>query len=175
MPELEHEQLPEAQRVIACAADMFLDQAGDERRLEIAPLPRSRCIEHVGEEIGQSPAEPDAHRHAEALLPAVENSRGQQRPQRLFQNVLAAAACDLEADGSVAAKSMTSLSSSGTRDSIECAMLIRSTFVRTSSGRYVSKSSRIMRLRSGRASNRSKRRARAASASMASRARTSAE
>ena len=41
---------------------------------------------------------------------------------------------------------MTRLSSSGTRDSIECAMLMRSTLVSTSSGRYVSKSKRIIRL-----------------------------
>ena len=59
----------------------------------------------------------------------------------------------LKCAGSVAAKSMTRLSRSGTRDSIECAMLMRSTLVSTSSGRYVSKSKRIIRLWCGSAAN----------------------
>src|SRR5437773_6725533 len=40
------------------------------------------------------------------------------------------------------------------RDSIECAMLMRSTFVRTSSGRYVSASKRIIWLDQGRCAKR---------------------
>ena len=50
----------------------------------------------------------------------------------------------LSAAGSADANLTTSLSSSGTRDSIECAMLMRSTFVSTSSGKYVSASNRII-------------------------------
>ena len=61
------------------AGEVLVDEPVDERRLEIAALARSRRLEHVGEQLGQAAAEPDAERHAEALLLPVEDRRRQQR------------------------------------------------------------------------------------------------
>ena len=82
VPELEDEQLPEPQRVVALAGQVFVDEAVDERRLEVAALARRRRPQHVGEEVAQAAAEPDAERHAEALLPAIEDLGRQQAPRR---------------------------------------------------------------------------------------------
>ena len=44
MPELEHQQLPQPQRVIAPAGQVLVDEPVDERRFEVAALPRSRRL-----------------------------------------------------------------------------------------------------------------------------------
>jgi hypothetical protein len=42
MPSFEDHELPQSQRVIAHAADMFLNEPSDEHRFEIPALQRSR-------------------------------------------------------------------------------------------------------------------------------------
>ena len=79
VPQLEDEQLPQPQRVIALAGEVLPQQARDERRLEVAALLRARRVEDVGEETRQSAAEPGAERDAEALLAPLENRVRQQR------------------------------------------------------------------------------------------------
>ena len=108
----------------------------DERRLEIAALARARRPQHVGEHVASGRRGTSAERHAESLLLPIEDRRRAAAPRATsFSTCLRRPFVNLQRAGSVAANSMTSLSSSGTRDSIECAMLMRSTFVSTSSGR----------------------------------------
>src|SRR6478735_844768 len=68
MPELEHEQLPEAKRVVALAGQVFFQEPTDERAVEVAALACARRVEHLGEQSRQAPAEPNAERNAEPLL-----------------------------------------------------------------------------------------------------------
>jgi len=58
MPQLEHQELPQAQRVVPPARQVFVDQAVHEAWLEIPALAGSRGGEDVGEDVGQAAAEP---------------------------------------------------------------------------------------------------------------------
>ena len=91
VPELEDEQLPQPQRVIAASGQVLVDDPVDERRFEVAALPRSRRLQHVREHLGQSAAEPDAERNAESLFLPIRMPAGSSDRSRLLQDVLAAA------------------------------------------------------------------------------------
>src|SRR5215831_15223948 len=47
VPELEDEQLPQPQRVVALAGEVLAQEPADERGVEIAALPRPRRVEDV--------------------------------------------------------------------------------------------------------------------------------
>ena len=57
LPQLEHEELPQPQLVVAAAAQMLGQQPVDFPGLKEAALPVARRLEHVGERLSQ-PAEP---------------------------------------------------------------------------------------------------------------------
>ena len=136
VPQLEHQQLPEPERVVALAG------AGARRRAAArtaarssraaAPARRQHCRRTA--RAGRRGTRRRAGRRSPACgrsrisrgssAAATSLSMCLRRPFLIFSDA-----------GSVTAKSTTSLSSSGTRDSIECAMLMRSTLVRQSSGR----------------------------------------
>src|SRR6476660_3491959 len=73
VPQLEDQQLPEAQRMISTAAQMFMDESVDESGLEVAALAGTRRSQDIGEHIGQSTAKPDAKRHPKSLFLSIEN------------------------------------------------------------------------------------------------------
>src|SRR5215207_1224054 len=72
MPQLEHQQLPQAQRVIALAAQVLVENPIDEPIVEIAALAGAGRTEHVTERIAQRPAEPVPERYRESLLRSIE-------------------------------------------------------------------------------------------------------
>src|SRR5436305_4451018 len=63
VPQLEDEQLPQAQGVIALAAKVLPQQPADERRVEVAALARARGVENVRKQVRESAAEPGAERN----------------------------------------------------------------------------------------------------------------
>ena len=75
-----------------CSSTMRRTNAG----LEIAALQARRRQQRVGEQLAQVAAEPDAERHAEALLAPVEDVARQQRGRHFLQHVLAPAVLDLQ-------------------------------------------------------------------------------
>ena len=96
MPPLEHDELPQPQRVVALAGQVLVDELADEGRLEVAALEAGGRQQRVGEQFAQVAAEPGAERHAEPLLAADRADRaGQQRGRDFFQDVLAPAVLDL--------------------------------------------------------------------------------
>ena len=105
------------------------------KRREVAAFARPLRTEHVAERVAQRALEPHADRHAEALLAAMDDLGRQQARGHVLENAFRRPSRIFMSAGRRAAKSMTRLSSSGTLDSIECAMLMRSTFTSTSSGR----------------------------------------
>ena len=54
VPQLEHQQLPEPQRVVAAAGEVLAHDAIDERRLEIAALARARALQRVEHEVREA-------------------------------------------------------------------------------------------------------------------------
>ena len=146
-----------AQHVVARAGEMLVDDAVGRTPARNSRAGGSRRQQRVGEQLAQvrrgtrcraarrTPACDGRGCPRGSSVAATSLSTCFRRPFLIFSDA-----------GSVAAKSITSLSSSGTRDSIECAMLMRSTFVRMSSGRYVSASKRIIWLGHGRCAKRSK-------------------
>src|SRR5258708_6636684 len=97
MPQLQDQQLPQPERVIAPAGEMLLQQARHEHGLEVSALLRSGSVEDLGEQPRQSPAEPGTERNPEALLFAIQNAGREHRAQRFLHDVLPAAVPALEA------------------------------------------------------------------------------
>ena len=85
MPQLEHQQLPQAQRVIAAARQMLRHQAVDESRLEVAALAGPRRLQGLDHEVASAAAEPRTDRHTEAMLRALDStSAGRSRAATFF-------------------------------------------------------------------------------------------
>ena len=78
MPALEDHQLPQPQGVIAAAGEVFIDEAVDEARLEVAALLCPGREERVGEQLAQPAAEPEAEGHAEPLFAPVHEAARQE-------------------------------------------------------------------------------------------------
>src|SRR6185436_5741292 len=95
MPEFEHDERPQPERMVTSSGHVLADEPFDEPRLEVAALPRPRRQQHIGEEFPQIPTEPRTDRYGEALLAAVEDLGWQQTGRRLLQNVFAPAVPDL--------------------------------------------------------------------------------
>src|SRR5262249_50707472 len=114
VPQLEDEQLPEAQRVGAFAGQVFAQQPRHERRLEIAALSGAGRGEHVGEEIRQSAAEPRSGRGPSSLFPSAPSAGRGTLSGSSVRSVYLSRFFSLRLRicsfaGSVAAKSMASL------------------------------------------------------------------
>src|SRR4249919_1445452 len=96
LPELEDEQLPESQRVIAASRKMLVHQPIHEPRVEVPSLPGPSRHKDIREHVCESASKPDAKRNSEPLFPSIEDSIRQQRADRLLQDVLPPAVFDLE-------------------------------------------------------------------------------
>ncbi len=154
VPELEHQKLPQPQRVISCVRP---DARRRACRRRLVRNTRAAAFATTSARPRRPRSDPPRnHTPSGTPNPCFFRSAmpgGSSERTDSFRMCLRRPLAILKWAGSVAAKSMTRLSRSGTRDSIECAMLMRSTLVSTSSGRYVSKSKRIIRLWCGSASN----------------------
>lgn len=77
VPELEHHQLPQAERVISPASQMLTEHAVDELRLKVPALPGQPGLQRVDHKLFERAAEPRVQRHGKALLPPAEHFRRQ--------------------------------------------------------------------------------------------------
>src|SRR6185503_19532478 len=73
MPELEDDQAPEPQRVIAAARQVFANEAIDEPAIEISAFLRGARQQHIREEFAEVSSEPAADRYGKSLLAAIED------------------------------------------------------------------------------------------------------
>jgi len=75
MPPLEDHELPQTERVIADAADVFVHYSAHKRRIEVPALQRVRRQECVGEQLTQAAAESHVERDTESLFATIDQIR----------------------------------------------------------------------------------------------------
>src|SRR5579871_4402618 len=97
LPQLEHQQRPQLQRVIAAAGEVLGGDGVDGARVEQAALAGARVAQDGARRLAQRAAEPVDDRHAEATFAAMQYLVGDQAAHRALEQPLALAAADLEA------------------------------------------------------------------------------
>ena len=87
-PELEHQQRPDALRVVLHAGGVAVEHAADGVRAEVAAVAGHGVEQHVAREVAQLAAEPVGQRQPEAALRRVEDLVGDPAAQRAAQHDL---------------------------------------------------------------------------------------
>ena len=104
MPQLEYDEGPESQGVIAASADVLANHSIDESAIEIPAFAGGPGAQHVGKEFAQVSAKPATDRNGEALFASVQDFLREKGRCRFFENVFLAAILDLEVRGDTGGK-----------------------------------------------------------------------
>src|SRR5262249_6398940 len=88
MPQFQHQQIPELERMIGASLQMLLNESPDLRRVKIPAFERLLRKQRVPQQLPQGPAEPLSDRDAESHLAPVDVLRGQQIGERQFEQML---------------------------------------------------------------------------------------
>src|SRR5690349_972307 len=96
VPEFEDDERPEPERMLTSSGHVLVDDARDERRVEVAALSCAAGQKDVGKQLAYAAAEPAAERYFEAAFAPVQDVARQQRRRRLLQDVLPPAVTDLQ-------------------------------------------------------------------------------
>src|ERR1044072_8073157 len=99
VPQLEEDESPEPQGVVAAPGDVLANHAIHERRIEVSAFASRLRSKDIGEKLAEVAAKPAADRYGEALFPPIENLWREQSRRSFLEDVLLPSVLYLETSG----------------------------------------------------------------------------